>query len=401
MNDDNSNDIQSADQFTALCERLLDRDLSYSDRESLLSEVKSLRYQISFEVTRKRNCYSSGPDDLYRDGIILEGKIADLEAAVRVSFKSEDKPSLEDAEEGDIVSAVVLPERWSSGLKEWECWATELVTEAVAEEDPVVIPAETTDTPTDDTHEDRIANDATHGDSESAAEAEPAESEEVGDTEEPSETETDDTEAEAPSPELPDASDAISEAAEETVESVAISETLNPEDALDTTNETAVEPPTPPADDASEAAQPAKVKGLTSEQFEDLIDDEIDEFEETDTYSSLSSHVIKETEVMTGCGGCLAIIYWFTDLTILVNVKPPPVVMLLMLLPHLLVLAKCLAYRRNYAALGIEHGYTTKEDQAAKGFIIGIVISVLIHLVCAVAMAIDPGLLAVIGYWSA
>jgi hypothetical protein len=51
--------------------------------------------------------------------------------------------------------------------------------------------------------------------------------------------------------------------------------------------------------------------------------------------------------------------------------------------------------------VGIEHGYTVKEDQAAKGFIIGIVVSILIHLVYTIAMAIHPSLLASIGYPSA
>ena len=57
---------------------------------------------------------------MYRDGIILRGKIANLEAAVRGSFKSKDKPSLEENAEGDKIAAVVLPDRWGSGLKEWE-----------------------------------------------------------------------------------------------------------------------------------------------------------------------------------------------------------------------------------------------------------------------------------------
>ena len=57
---------------------------------------------------------------MYRDGIILKGKIANLEAAVRGSFKSKDKPSLEEIAEGDKIAAVVLPDRWGSGLNEWE-----------------------------------------------------------------------------------------------------------------------------------------------------------------------------------------------------------------------------------------------------------------------------------------
>ena len=57
---------------------------------------------------------------MYRDGIILRGKIANLEATVRGSFKSKDKPSLEEIAEGDKIAAVVLPVRWGSGLKKWE-----------------------------------------------------------------------------------------------------------------------------------------------------------------------------------------------------------------------------------------------------------------------------------------
>jgi len=52
-------------------------------------------------------------------------------------------------------------------------------------------------------------------------------------------------------------------------------------------------------------------------------------------------------------------------------------------------------------SVGIDYGYTEKEHQAAKGFIIGIVVSILIHLVYTIAMAIDPSLLASIGYPSA
>ena len=51
--------------------------------------------------------------------------------------------------------------------------------------------------------------------------------------------------------------------------------------------------------------------------------------------------------------------------------------------------------------VGLEHGYTVKEDQAAKGFIIGIVVSILIHPVYTIAMAIHTSLLASIGYPSA
>ena len=399
MTDNNPSDIQSADQFTALCQQLLDRDLSYSDRESLLSDVTSVHYQISFEVARKRNCYSSGPDNLYRDGITLDGKIANLEAAVRVSFKSTDKALLEGISNGDTVSAVVLPDRWSSGLKEWECWAITLITEG-AEEDAIAVPAESTDSPTGDTHDNQTADDDTPHDLEETAKEEVIEfDEEIVDTKLP----VDD-----------DSKTSVTnrDAASDTIEPEVEIDAEDAEDVPGSEDEITGEPSIPPIQEFSDS-QTASTNGLSSEQLEAVIadppevkhqdelitettegivdsegagrlapvaDHAFDESDPTATHEAGNTQTTshqgegeeKEHELVTGFGGCFIIMYSFFSLTILGGGIISPVVMLIVVTPLFFVLRHCLIYRRNFKTLGPERGYTKEYDRDAISVILGV-----------------------------
>lgn len=382
MNDPHSSPIRPSTDFVALCEQLQDRSLSYSDRESLVKDAKSQHYQIQFKLSGKRNCYSSGPDGSYRDGITLEGSLSDSEATVRVSFKAEAKAAFEDMQEDDSVTAVVLLERWSSGLREWEAWAID----RQADDSPVIPPVSESHSDEESVvatevtpEESSIAESKADGDSSTQSESLDGESTTTSDPDLQSETDPD-----------------------------------SQQDSVVETNgeaEQAGDKETTPADPdhATEAVEPSEQESsvtqedlaaaaaiFETEQPSDYIGEILDAFLDSskgansdDTPSTLltpqeivddSTAVVpgesssrprvgtKENPVPTmSVGvGCFCFIYTIFEVCLLEILSEEPVALIIGGLPYVFILRHLLAYRRKFRTLGPEHGYTVAADRQCR-----------------------------------
>ena len=122
FDDHSSATPQSHDQLVELAEKLSDREIYTANREKLITDLASRRFQFKAVVQQITKSYVS---DLasHRNGITVEGVLITTDIAVQVQFPIELNELITILQPGEYVQVDGVLNRWMPGLDRLEFWS--------------------------------------------------------------------------------------------------------------------------------------------------------------------------------------------------------------------------------------------------------------------------------------
>ena len=138
---------QSHGQLVELAAKLSDREIYTADREKLITDLTSRRFQFKTIVQQITKSYVSDLDS-HRDGMTVEGLLLTTDITVQVQFPAELNELISILQPGESVLVDGVLNRWMTGLDRLEFWSgsphTEIPDAAAVDEPPAAVVAGTT-----------------------------------------------------------------------------------------------------------------------------------------------------------------------------------------------------------------------------------------------------------------